>query len=217
MTDKKFANRSNGYYTIGDKRYPSVTTILQALAKPALINWAAIKGWEIGSKAKTSGELLKLFREISDAAKSRGSDAHQFIENFFKIKTPIPSVDVNPYAFGFRRFLSENKVKPLHTEFQLHSHRYQYAGTCDFHGLINGIEYVADFKTNEHARVYADVELQLNAYSNAVHELGLTKEVLPTMCIAIGPKGYGVKAWTDNPIQKFLNAYEVWKWMNKII
>ena len=212
--EKKFSNRSNGTYTIQGKQYPSVTTILQAISKPALINWACKMGWEIGAKAKTSVELFEKFRKISDDAKTRGSDAHTFIDNYFKINTPLPSVEQNEYVFGFKKFLVENKVKPLHVEFQLHSNKYKYAGTCDFHGIINDVEYIVDFKTNKYGRVYPDVELQVNAYSNATHEMGLTDTVLPTMCVAISPKGYSVKVWKENPIQLFLNVYEVWKWMH---
>lgn len=212
----KFSNRSGGYYTIDGKQYPSVTTILQAVAKPALINWACKMGWEIGNKAKTSQQVLEMFKKISDDAKSRGSDAHDFIENYFKIGSKLPTVEQNPYVFGFKKFLVENEIKPLHVEFQIHSDKHLYAGTCDLHAIVNNIEYVIDFKTNQYARVYPDVEAQLNAYTNALFEMGLTKSALPTMCVAIGPKGYSVGVWEKNDIEVFLNIYKVWKWLKGI-
>ena len=216
---KKFSNRSNGTYTIEGKQYPSVTTILQAVSKPALINWACFEGWKIGvaGKAKSYSELMIAFKKISDDAKTRGSTAHDFIENYFKIGSKLPSVEENEYVFGFKKFLVDNTIKPLHVEFQIHSDKHQYAGTCDFHAIVNDVEYIIDFKTNKYARVYPDVELQLNAYSNALCEMGLIKSVLPTMCIAIGPKGYSVKTWKDNNVEKFLNVYKVWKWQKGII
>lgn len=40
-TATTFPRRRNGWYHLDGKRYVSVTTVLQALAKPALVPWAA--------------------------------------------------------------------------------------------------------------------------------------------------------------------------------
>jgi hypothetical protein len=213
MSDK-FSNRKDGFYIINNHAYPSVTTILKVVSKPALIEWAALEGWRIGKKAKNEKELLELFRKISDNAKSRGSDSHQFIENYFKLKSPLPPPSVNPYVVGFKKFINENKVEAIHSETQIYSPKHGYAGTLDLHARVNGVEYIIDFKTNKYGRIYRDVEMQLNAYTNAVYELGLTKTILPTMCVALSPSGYKVKIWKENDIKKFLNIFEVWKWIN---
>ncbi len=41
----RFRRRRNGWYYLDGRRYVSVTTVLQALAKSALVPWAARTGF----------------------------------------------------------------------------------------------------------------------------------------------------------------------------
>ena len=210
------SNRKDGFYTIEGKLYPSVTTILKALSKPALIPWACIQGWKIGRKYRidSTSQLLQYFRKISDDAKARGTDSHDLVQSYFRTGK-IPKTE-SLYKLAFENFIKDFKVKPLHIEFIIRSDKYMYAGTGDLHAVVDDNEVVIDFKTNKKANIYQEVELQMIAYSNALFEMGLTKTVLPTMVVSLGLDGiYKTKKFEDTNIQKFLNVYEVWKWMTK--
>lgn len=53
--------RSSRFYKVGEKQYPSVTTILQAVAKPALYNWYAKTEREACVKA-----ALELYQDLPE-------------------------------------------------------------------------------------------------------------------------------------------------------
>ncbi len=211
---KKFSRRKNGFYTIEGNQYPSVTKILQAIAKPALIYWACIQGWEISKKEKieTSVQLLKFLKKIQNENMARGSDTHAWIEEYFKTGK-MPEKE-NEFVAGFKLFLKEHIIKEKYIEQEIYSKNFNYAGTCDFVGFLDGEKVVVDFKTNKEGRIYPEVELQLTAYSIALNEMGLTKDILPMAVIVITPDSYKIQKFKPNKLSEFLAVYKIWQWLN---
>jgi hypothetical protein len=56
--------------------------------------------------------------------------------------------DVRPYLEGWRAFKRAKGVQTIHTEELVHNTKLGYAGTLDWHGRIDGIEWVLDRKTS---------------------------------------------------------------------
>lgn len=189
MTPVKFVNRKNGFYTRFDREDVSVTTVNQIIAKPMLIDWACRMGAEIERKHHPENDtiLRQYFKSISEDAKNRGSNVHNYIEHYHRFKK-FPPVK-NEFLNGFKEFAKEHTLKPfqiilnkkidennrwsdgqtvLSIEIEVHNDQEGYAGTCDFLGLYDNELAIADYKTNDKGTVYSETALQLAAYREAL-------------------------------------------------
>jgi len=177
---------SKGIYTWKDERYPSVTTILRNLDKPALPRWAAKSVAEYVAaqcKAKESGQIsgADLFAHlqdvdalkgipwsIRDAKRDIGSTLHQVAEQI-TLGTPIdPKVfaaDIRPYVESFMAWHQSAGVVFEASEMALFNRSHSYAGTCDALVRIGGRPLVLDYKTS--SDTYEEHALQLAAYRHA--------------------------------------------------
>lgn len=144
------------YYKYGTERFPSVTTILGILDKPALIQWAAncavecIEGVidEIRnpktSQARVEQLLLeakKNFRAVSRKAMDIGTVIHNAIQTHLHGGDPSNLLDGNDAAQnGFLAFLEWSKKVQLEVvalEKPLFHPGLRYAGTPDFIGYVD--------------------------------------------------------------------------------
>jgi hypothetical protein len=166
------------YYVWQGEIYPSVTTILQVIAKPALAHWAAQKVAEAAvsqaaslarlAKADPAAAIAKLksapWREMSSAADT-GTALHKAAEALalggrFRI-----SPAVAPAVEGLLAFIRERQPRFLFSEVTVYSKTYGYAGTLDAIIELDGKNYIVDFKTSK--AIYPEYELQLAAYAHA--------------------------------------------------
>jgi PD-(D/E)XK nuclease superfamily protein len=207
--------RSTRFYEIDGQKLPSVTAILGAVNKPALIPWAAKQEREMVYSAvrslindvevKRGNFMLSLeyavgrekahSKELSKAA-TIGSEAHSRIEwhlrNELKQATG-PEPQINDKAlWAFMAWEDWRKAANLSVslvEEVVWSKRYGYAGTLDFAGQIDHeserLHVVADNKTG--ARVYKEAHLQIAAYGHALVEMQHA-DVMPAGCIVRLPK-----------------------------
>lgn len=159
---------SGRFYEIEDgESYPSVTTILQAIGKPALINWAAKEERELvlGVASELYQDAMKLNPPLSTTAwvlsmesrlgKQRahqrllakagdlGTQAHQMIEWELRrrlgITSPKPEIeDKALWAFmAWEDWAKAVQLKPLLVEQVIYSRQFGYAGTMDLLCEIN--------------------------------------------------------------------------------
>lgn len=177
-----------------DARFWSVTTIIGALDKPALVPWAAIKTAEAAvddaetwqSRLEREGrdsaiDYLKQarFRTTKRGARSAtelGTDVHAACEDY-TLSGVRPEVDdeVRPFIEQFDRFLQEFQPVYQATEVTVYSPTYGYAGTCDGFLTIDGVRLIFDYKTSRDSYdkrgkpkgPYPEVALQLAAYRYA--------------------------------------------------
>lgn len=168
-------------YTWDDKPVPGVTTILQCIAKPMLIQWAAGMASDYWFKAcKADTPLLDLdaihkaaktaHRKKAQAAADIGTNVHDYAECFFKNK-PLPPLETDQAKRGveaFHKWLEAHNVKIIDSERRVFSHMYYYAGTCDFTAEIDGEMGVGDIKTS--SGIYPEMRLQTAAYQHAIEE-----------------------------------------------
>lgn len=174
-------------YELDGVTYPSVTTILGILDKPALKHWAANCAVEYIEQhideiqsprgphtiADILGNARTAFTAASSAARSIGTEVHQMIEDYLMTgEDPTDVSDAAETAFlAFLEWEAKNKVKWLASELTLFHRHVGYAGTADARAIINDHEYIVDFKTSK--AVYDEYRVQLSAYKAAAEDSGI--------------------------------------------
>lgn len=207
--------RRSGYYLFDGREFPSVTTILNVLAKPALIYWLQRETAKAVIDGATSPEqAIRAVKEASKVRAQEGSDAHTAAEAY----TRGEMLTDNPYFASIDNFFKTIQPKALHTELVLLNTEHGYAGTCDFIAKVGASTVLIDFKTSK--AVYKDYHLQVAAYRRC--ELGITRtgerlKIIPADKTAI------VLLRTDGSFQYievvgdydvFLAALQIFNWVD---
>jgi hypothetical protein len=200
MAKKRENAAGSRWYQINEKEYPSVTTILSVIGKPALIAWSG----KVEREMVTSASLA-LYRDVhgtpkmSDIAylntlatrlgKERahskelakagdiGSQTHALIEwnlraSLMQQPGPCPHVtDKATWAFmAWEDWKKSVNLKPIWIEQTVWSDTHGYAGTMDLLAEVNGKLTVVDWKTGK--AIYPEAFLQNAAYRHALREMG---------------------------------------------
>ena len=158
LPDLKSETHTDGkrYYTLEDgSRLPSVTTVLGALKKEAIMKWRK----RVGEEAANA---------ISRKASGRGTNVHTLCERYLNNEA---LGDIMPDAKEM--FLSIkpilNRINNIHYQEQaLWSKQLGMAGRVDCIGEFDGELSVIDFKTSKRIKSSADIEdyyWQTAAYS----------------------------------------------------
>lgn len=210
---------------------PAITSILGVIDKPALVGWSAretaIAAFENRFalvRVKDQGaavDMLKNARYRSSGEKAKvGTTVHQ-IAQALALDERLPLFDERhaPYADSFLMFVEDYKPRFTHVEATVFSDTYDYAGTFDFLGEIDGLLILGDHKTGK--GVYEEVGLQLAAARFAEHvwdsltgELHPMPEVRGCIAVHLQPDGYQVfHVRADRRDHAaFLGARQVWPW-----
>ena len=164
----------------GDK-LPSVTSVQNALAKPALQYWAAkmvaqCAVEEFGTLASMVGSgnpenaidyLKRAPGRSSGKASTLGSEIHDLADRIGKGET---LERVHPDHQGFidqlHKFIDDFEVGFLESEATVWSDTYGFAGTLDAIVMIDNEAIILDYKTGA-SGIWPDVAIQLNAYAKA--------------------------------------------------
>jgi hypothetical protein len=187
-------------YLIGDREYPSVTTILSVIDKPALIAWAANEERTACLEAAANlyvdlhrtplmdplvyratlearlGQVKAHKRETAKAM-DLGTQVHRAIEHQTR-KTlgqrvgPEPAlVDDALWAYmAWQDWAQTHAVRPVLIEQTVWSTAHGYAGTTDLVAWMDGRLTLCDYKTGK--AVYPEARLQVAAYVRAINEMG---------------------------------------------
>lgn len=180
-----------------DARLWSVTTLIGALDKPALVPWAALRTAEAAVDSDTWRYLLE--NEGRDAAVSwlkaarfrapkgqrsateLGTAVHKAIERKLLDKEgryaeqDRMDLELRPYLHAANQWLKDFKPKFEAAEITVFSPRYGYAGTADMFAEVDGVKFIIDTKTTREPydrsgklkTPYPEVALQLAAYRHA--------------------------------------------------
>jgi genome maintenance exonuclease 1 len=150
------------YYTLPDgSRLPSVTTVLGAQKKAAIMAWRKRVGEDVANA-------------ISRKATSRGTNVHTLCERYLNNES---LGDVMPDAkemfFSIKPLL--NRIDNIHyQEAALWSTKLEMAGRVDCIGEFDGELSVIDFKTSKKVKSHEDIEdyfWQTTAYALMYEEL----------------------------------------------
>lgn len=219
-------NRGQGHsYQLDGKRIPGVTTALNALAKPALINWAAnmaanyaVDNWDDLAAVTPSTRLARIskaHRTRNQAAMVRGTRIHTFGAALLDgYPQDVPDELAGPVT-AYARFLDTWQLRPLHTELPVCHTEWLYAGTLDAIAISPKLGTVLfDIKTGN---VYRETALQLAAYRycNLTGQPGVAMPKVDATYVAhvmtdsveLVPVTADKDTWAA-----FLNILAAWKW-----
>jgi len=230
---KKSESQAGRYYTLPDGELAvSVTTILKAIGKPQLIDWAARQERELvvatSIQAFDRAETAWMFEQYLRAALPNerahksiltnagnlGSQVHNLIEwnirnSFGQALTPQPHLD-GPAVYAFAAYEAwrvNTRFEPLLIEQQVWSRTHGYAGTMDVFGNVNGAPVILDWKTS--SAIQDEYALQLAAYRHALIEMGHASGRIGGVIVRL-PKTQTdqleVRTWTPEELDE---AFEV--------
>ena len=152
-------------YLLGEKKLPSVTSILDATKseedKAALANWRERTG-------------QKEAEAITKAASSRGSQMHNYLESYLLGRENLSFFEDNEqYKMMAKEIIDKGLTNRLEeiwgTECTLY-YPEKYAGTADCVGIYEGKETIIDFKQSNKPKKVEYIDswlLQTAAYSLA--------------------------------------------------
>lgn len=215
----------NGHrYQLDGEWVQGVTTILNAMAKPALIDWAAreVAGYARDNRSWLSSlpdeamyDLLKgAHNKVRDAAAKRGTALHDAVVPLLRGE-PVAQLplDADPEVYDLAasavRFMDEWGIRPLLIEAVVYNEEPRYAGTLDLVATADrfpGRVFLIDWKTNRRG-IYPEVALQLSAYANAdayvgddgydysMADLGITDH----LALRLTTDGYEVQPTDSSP------------------
>ena len=173
-----------------DLRFYSVTTIIGALDKPALLYWAAEEAAKcavanrsvLAGRVKTEGEEAVIkwirdsrFRPLKGArsATDLGTAVHEAVFDY--VMTGVkPEVDdeVRPFLEQFDKWAQKWQPVYLAAEAAVYNLRYGVAGTLDNIMQVDGMTLISDTKTSRKSigsddkptKPYPEAAMQLAAY-----------------------------------------------------
>ena len=176
-----------------DERFHSVTTILGALNKPALLYWAAEQTAELAVNVARSLPARvdeegreQVVRWLRDArfrppkdhrsAADLGKAVHEAVEKY-ALSGIRPEVDeeVRPFLERFDEWAQRWQPRFLAAEAAIYNLTYRYAGTLDAICVIDGSPVLIDYKSSRKSvdvdgkptKPYPEAALQLAAYRHA--------------------------------------------------
>lgn len=188
-----FAEKSHRY-KVSDRgskpeHCPSVTTILNVLAKPALVEWGvkcACNYVEDNLRllfAGASFSVEQIFKVVQDArtahdrtrqeAADIGTNVHDWLSEYWKsggryvANLPEEGTKERNCVLAAINWFAEHEVKPLRVEEAQYSRLLKICGRPDFIGMIDGQLSVLDYKSTR--QIWPEVCLQMTAYAT-MHE-----------------------------------------------
>jgi hypothetical protein len=174
--------------TIKDARalglLPSVTTVLNVLAKPALDTWkleqvaaaAHRRPPRVGEGADAYAEVIidAAFDQVTDAA-DLGTDIHSALEAHFQGRTYAPEME--PYVKAVETWAKNNGVEFLQHELRMVSRHHGYAGTTDAVVKTPKGTGILDFKSRKTKPGYPATPYDTQPMQIAAYHIAKFKEV----------------------------------------
>lgn len=160
-------------YSFDGIEYPSVTTVLGVLDKPALINWAAglAVDWCIEHRDNIDHPQFKSnamtgWREVQKEALDIGSSVHHAIDNLHNgHDCTSERPEVQNAVIAYLAWEKEQGVTIEASEVPVYDKILAFAGTLDAMAMINGERCLIDYKTSK--AVYNEYKYQVAAYARA--------------------------------------------------
>lgn len=199
------------YKNAAGEKIVGVTTALGLLAKPALIPWAYKRG----------KDGLELY-ESRDKAADIGTIVHARIMYYYK-GFKVDNSNISPEAWqlsensmkSFYEWAKPRKVKPIIIEEPMVSEKYQYGGTPDIFGEMDGELTLLDFKSG--SGLYEEHFIQLSGYLQLLREAGhFPKKIVilnipKTLDDSFSTKSISADEYTmELRFRKFIKLVEIW-------
>jgi len=195
------------YRVPGGELYPSITTVLSAYNKQAIMEWRQRVGEE---KAN----------EISRKAAGRGTKLHNTVEKYLlnemtdmKLQTMMP--DIKEMFFDMRKIIDENIGDIYGIEQPLYSHKLKLAGRCDCIAEWNGELAIVDWKTASRTKDKDHIQnyfMQATAYAEMFEEI--TGKAIETIVVAISVQSESPQLFVEKkskyllPLNEYNERYQ---------
>lgn len=180
---------------------PSVTTVLGILNKPALIVWANRLGLQGIDSTKYRDEMGVI-----------GGLAHALISSDLKGEKLLLSgysqdqIDkANNCMKSYFKWREKKNLNPYVIETPLVSEEFQFGGTTDFYGTIDGENTILDYKTGG---VYKEAYIQTCAYRQLLIENG---HPLPSKITILGIPRTDDEKFQEITYTDFTTGWETFK------
>jgi len=243
--DKPILYDGARFYPIEGHRYPSVTTILDIIHKPALGPWYAKEERRVfcdamlevltRPKVPDNNEILDAViaavdgLKAGDKAKTKaaniGTSAHAMIEWLTRtmlgedpgVEPEIP--EASQWAVeSWKDWAKQVDLVPIYAERTVYSKIHGYAGTLDLYAKVKGELTVVDYKTGK--AIYPEAFLQNVAYRHAGRERGMESAQgiilrLPKILSDPAFEAQPVPGW-DGDIDDFLAVKRAWEWKRRM-
>ena len=203
MTEPKLATQSRRgrFYSLpaGGPDLPSVTTILDVLAKPALVRWAAKEVAEAAwddrkalSVMKDREAALKMLKGAPWSRREKAADLGTSVHEVAAVLSAggtLPSISptAEPYVDAFLQAVKDLDLDIEITEATVGNRTIGYAGSLDGIGTSGMMDkrFLFDIKTGK--GVYPETSLQLAAYRFA--------EIIVKSVITLDPEGSNIESY----------------------
>ena len=139
-------------YTVNGEAWPSVT---QLLSEFKLVDFSMVPAERLEYK-RVLGTRVHAATVLLDKGEL---DEDHFNESF---------PECVPYLNAYRKFREIESFEPVHKEQRYFSKKWKFAGTPDEFGIINGDNYIIDYKCC--FQVYPAVSTQLQGYKILLEE-----------------------------------------------
>ncbi len=174
------------YYQVGNKVYPSVSTILNYYPKsPQLISWMQEKGQMEADRIKTEAGAAGT---RIHAAIAMLIDGHELAKEQFTLAEWLKLA-------GFVNWHVAFQPKYISTERGIFSKKYKYAGTTDCIATIKDECYLIDWKSSRSLQPY--FALQTAAYAQALSEEGVKIDRTAVLQLGVNKNGYRFAEYKD--------------------
>ena len=165
------AHPTGGYKNAAGKRIAGTTTVIGRFKDSGGLLWWAFHQGEAAER----GEINSLYDKRDEAADS-GTLAHSMVEaringSIFEVPSGTLETSLEQATQAFNSYLKWEKMTKLEIveqEMSLVSEEYQFGGTPDAIGMVDGELCLVDWKTSN--GVYPDYLLQLAAYKQLWEE-----------------------------------------------
>ena len=181
--------RSGRHYQVEgyDEPFPSVTTVLNIIAKPALIPWARNVALQdvrdtlyehLDSGGQAINELwvdsiIEQARQRPDQVRDEAADfgiaSHTLIEQIIQGEKPEVTPEFVQVVDNFTEWRRKARLDIHLTETTVYSDKYHYAGSMDAVAYRGNALVVVDWKTSN--GLYREYALQVAAYAKALEEM----------------------------------------------
>jgi len=196
------------YKVPGGELYPSITTVLSAYNKKAIMEWRQRVGEETANKisAKASGRGTKLHNSVEKYLLNEMSD--------LQMKTMMP--DVKEMFLDIRPLLDSHIGDIYGIEQPLYSHKLRLAGRCDCIAEWENELAIVDWKTASKKKEKHYIQnyfMQATAYAEMFEEI--TGRPINKIVVAIAVESDGTQVFIEDkrnylePLQTYIEGY--WK------
>ena len=200
-TPKK-AQPHQQYHLKSGQLVPGVTTALNVIHKGALVPWANRLGLQ---GIKTT--------EYVDEMATIGTLAHEMIAHHLGASEPDLS-DYTPKqvslaenaCLSYYEWEKGKKMETILVEAQLVSEDYEYGGTVDWYGTVDGVLTLVDLKTSK--ALYDDHVYQLAAYRHLLTENGHGVETARLLQVGRSEdEGFSERVYPGDSIEPYFDVF----------